>query len=133
MAQHTLVEPNQYELSGDDTSITYSMSGVDGKPTLTYSGARGEHNFAGDEIRTLDSDLGTEVSVTLEDIADLHLITLTLLIPEMWIAPRAGEEVRTIAILTTKEEPLTEKIGMPAAREQYAVVRLDGEGRLVES
>jgi hypothetical protein len=61
------------------------------------------------------------------------VITLTVLIPQMWVAPHAGQEVRTVAIVTTKEEPITERIGMPAAREQYAVVRLDGEGRLVES
>jgi hypothetical protein len=133
MAQHTLVEPNQYELAGEDTRISYSTSGIDGTPKLSYAGPRGEYSFSGDEIRTLESELGTEVSATLEDIADLHFITLTVLIPEMWVAPRAGQEVRTIAIVTTKEEPITEKIGMPAAREQYAVVRLDGEGRLVES
>jgi hypothetical protein len=37
-----------------------------------------------------------------------------------------------MAILTTKEEPLTAEIGMPAVREQYAVVSLHGEGRRVD-
>jgi hypothetical protein len=132
MAQNTLVGPNQYELAGDGTQITYSTTGSDGKPTLSYTGPKGEHSFSGDDIRTLDSELGTEVTVTLEDIADLHVMTLTVLVPEMWVAPNTGQEVRTIAIVTTKEEPITEKIGMPAARELYAVVSLDGEGRLVE-
>jgi hypothetical protein len=134
MAQDTksLVEPNTYELSGDNTQITYSTTGIDGKPTFTYSGARGEHSCSGDEIETLDSALGTEVTVTLEDVADLHIITLTLLVPEMWIAPHAGMEVRTMAIFTTKEEPITAPVGLPAVREQYGVVSLDGEGRLVD-
>ena len=64
--------------------------------------------------------------------AGLHVITLTLLVPEMWVAPHTGLEVRTIAIFTTKEEPITARIGLPAAREQYAVITLDGEGRLVD-
>jgi hypothetical protein len=132
MAQNTLVGPNQYALAGDGTQITYSTTGSDGKPTLSYTGPQGERSFSGDDIRTQDSELGTEVTVTLEDVADLHLVTLTLLLPEMWVAPGTGLEVRTIAIETTKEEPLTEKIGMPAARELYAVVSLDGVGRLVE-
>jgi hypothetical protein len=128
----SLVEPNTYELSGDNTQITYSTTGVDGQPTFSYSGKKGEHSYSGDEIQTLDSALGTEVTVTLEDVADLHVITLTLLIPEMWIAPHAGMEVRTLAIFTTKEEPITAPVGLPAVREQYDVVSLDGEGKLVD-
>jgi hypothetical protein len=128
----SLVEPNTYELSGDNTQITYSTTSVDGQPTFSYSGKKGEHSYSGDEIQTLDSALGTEVTVTLEDVADLHVITLTLLIPEMWIAPHAGMEVRTLAIFTTKEEPITAPVGLPAVREQYDVVSLDGEGKLVD-
>jgi hypothetical protein len=128
----SLVEPNTYELSGDNTQITYSTTGVDGQPTFSYSGKKGEHSYSGDEIQTLDSALGTEVTVTLEDVADLHVITLTLLIPEMWIAPHAGMEVRTLAIFTTKEEPITAPVGLPAVREQHDVVSLDGEGKLVD-
>ena len=128
----SLVEPNTYELSCDDTQITYSTTGADGKPTFSYSGPKGQHSFSGDEIQTLDSALGSEVTVTLEDIADLHIITLTLLVPEMWVAPHSGIEVRTIAIVTTKEEPITAPVGLPAVRERYGVVTLDGEGKLVE-
>ena len=134
MAQNlkSLVEPNTYELSGDGTQIAYSTTGTDGNPIFSYSGPKGDHSFSGPAIQTLDSALGTEVTVTLEDVADLHLITLTLLIPEMWIAPDAGMEVRTLAIYTTKAEPITAPVGLPAVREQYDVVRLDGEGKLVE-
>jgi hypothetical protein len=128
----TLVEPNTYELSGDNTKIAYSTTGADGQPTFSYSGAKGEHSYSGDEIQTFDTALGTEVTVTLEDVADLHLVTLTLLIPEMWVAPHAGIEVRTLAIFTDKEEPITAPVGLPAVREQYDVVRLDGEGKLVD-
>jgi hypothetical protein len=132
MAQKTLVEPNLYELAGDGTQITYSTTSIDGSPQLAYSGIKGEHSFSGDEIRTLESELGTEVSATLEDVADLHVITLTVILPEMWVAEGAGQEVRTIAVVTTKEEPLTAEIGMPAAREQYAVLTLSGEGKRVD-
>lgn len=132
MAQKTLVAPNIYEVSGEDTQITYSTTSIDGSPRFSYDGPKGEYSFSGDEIRTLDSELGTEVTVTLEDVADLHLVTLTLLLPEMWVAPRTGQEFRTIAIYTTKEEPVTYKAGLPAVREIYATVNLSGEGKLVE-
>jgi hypothetical protein len=128
----TLVEPNLYEVSGDETQISYSTSSSDGSPQLSYSGPKGDLSFSGGEIEAVDTALGTEVTVTLEDVADLHVVTLTLLIPEMWVAPHAGIEVRTLAIFTDKEEPITAPVGLPAVREQYDVVRLDGEGKLVD-
>jgi hypothetical protein len=135
MAQKTLVAPNIYEVSGENTQITYSTTSADGSPQLSYTGPKGEkaeYSFSGDEIETLESALGTEVTVTLDDIADLHVITLTLLLPEMWVAPGAGQKFKTIAIYATKEEPITARIGFPAAREIYGTVELEGEGKLVE-
>lgn len=129
----TLVEPNIYEVSGEGTQISYSTSSIDGSPRFSYHGPKGaDQTFAGDEIEALDTALGTEVTVTLEDVADLHVITVTLLIPEMWVAPGSGLGFRTIAIYVSKEEPFTGKIGLPAVREQYATVNLEGEGKLVE-
>lgn len=127
----TLVEPNVYELSNDNTQISYSTS--DGARSFSYNGPKGEKSFSGDEIRTQDTALGTEVTVTLEDIADMHVLTFTLLVPEMWIAPETGLELKTVGIYVVKEEPLESKIGMPAAREGYGYAPLVGEARLVES
>ena len=131
----TLVEPNTYEVSGDGTQISYSTSGsgIDGSPSFSYRGPKGDdQTFSGVDIQTLDTALGTEVTVKVADVADMHVITLTLLVPEMWVAPDTGMEVRTMAIFTTKEEPITAPLGLPAAREQYGVVKLDGEGKLVD-
>jgi hypothetical protein len=129
----TLVEPNIYELSGEGMQISYSTSGIEGSPSFSYRGPKGDdQTFSGDEIETLDTALGTEVTVTVADVADLHVITLTLVIPEMWVAPGSGLEFKTIAIYVTREEPFTGKIGLPAAREQFATVNLEGEGKLVE-
>ena len=36
MAQTQTVEPNNFELSGNDIHITYSTSGIDGKPHFSY-------------------------------------------------------------------------------------------------
>lgn len=129
----TLVEPNTYEVSGEGTRINYSTSGIDGSPSFSYSGPKGDdQTFSGDDIQTLDTALGTEVTVTVADVADLHVITLTLVIPEMWIAPGSGLAFKTMAVYVTREEPFTGKIGMPAAREQFVTLNLEGEGKLVE-
>lgn len=69
------------------------------------------------------------MTVTLQDVAELDLVTLTVILPEMWVAPKAGQEFETIAVLTTKREPLTAPEGFPAARESYATIELEGEGK----
>lgn len=56
---------NVFELTCSDTQITYSTTSIAGTPQFSYSGPRGDHSFSGDEIATLDSALGTEVTVTL--------------------------------------------------------------------
>lgn len=129
----TLVAPNTYEVSGDGTQISYSTSGINGSPSFFYRGPAGDdQTFSGDEIETLDTALGTEVTVTVADVADVHVITLTLVIPEMWIAPGSGLAFRTMAVYVTREEPFTGKVGLPAARERFTTVNLEGEGKLVE-
>jgi hypothetical protein len=129
----TLVEPNVYEVSNENTQVSYSTTSVDGTARFSYKGPKGDKAFSGDEIRTQDTELGTEVTVTLEDIADLHVLTFTLLVPEMWLAPDSGLELRTVGVYVVKEQPLESKIGMPAAREGYGYAPLVGEARLVES
>jgi hypothetical protein len=133
MAQQTDVRPNLWELSGDGTQVTYSTTSADGEPRLSYSGPKGEHDYSGDEIQAQDTALGTEVTVMLEDVGhEMHTVSLTLLVPEMWIAPHSGQEVRTIGIFADKEEPLTAPVGLPAARELFQVVKLAGEGKQVD-
>ena len=101
MAQAT-ERPNLFELAYGDTQISYSTSSIDGRPRFNYSGPRGEHSFAGDEeIATLETALGTEVTVTLESIPDLRTVTLTLLIPDILVEPGGEAEFDTLAIFTT--------------------------------
>ncbi len=121
-------------MSGNGTEISYSTSGVDGSPTFSDRGPKGDgQTFSGDDIQTLDTALGTEVTVTVADVADLHVITLTLVIPEMWIAPGSGLTFKTRAVYVTRERPFTGRLGRPAAREHFATVNLEGEGKLVEA
>lgn len=126
----TLVAPNSDEVGGEGTQISYSTSRIDGSPRFSHRGPKdADQTFAGDEIELLDTALGTEVTVTVDDVADLHVIAVTLLIPEMWVAPGSGLAFRTIAIYVAEEEPLTGKIGLPAAREQFATVNLRRRGQ----
>lgn len=128
MAQAT-EGPNLFDFTYADTRITYSTSSVAGPPQLSYSGPKGEHSFSGEEITSVESALGTEVTVTLESVPDLHTITLTLLLPQIAIAFGEEHAFQTFAIFTTTATTIAGP--PPGAAQSYEVLALDGVAKLV--
>lgn len=121
--------PNLFELSYGETQISYSTSSITGPPQFSYSGPKGIHNFSGDEIQTLSSALGTEVTVTLEAVPDLHTITLTVLLPAITLSPGDEESFETVGIFTTSKTTIA---GPPTGVAQtYESIALDGVAKLV--
>lgn len=124
-------QPNLFELTGEYTQITYSTTSITGQPQFNYQDQQRDVNVTGDDIRSVDTEIGTLVTVTLEVIPDLHTLTLTLLVPQINL--NEGESpLSTLAILTTH---LT-SIGGPSLVEgqlqTYEVVALEGTARLVQ-
>src|SRR5262245_13548259 len=74
-------QPNLYQLSGDGIEVTYSTSGFDGKPHLSYQDAMQSKQFAGDQIRTVKTEIGTLVTVTIFLTVDSGSTSFTLLLP----------------------------------------------------
>ncbi|AKT36781.1 hypothetical protein [Chondromyces crocatus] len=95
----TPVELNLYELSCEEASISYSESGIDGKPQLSYAIPDRSYVFRAEEIRTVPTELGRQLSVTLEATPDLEALTLTLLLPPVNLDGEASA-ISTIAIVT---------------------------------
>jgi hypothetical protein len=121
---------NLFELQCHDTQVTYSTSSIAGKPQLHYVGPEGDLNFSGDEIQTLASALGTEVTVTLESVADLHTITFTLLLPSFKLDAGGESAFATIAIKTTNQTTIA---GPPVGPAQtYEAVALHGVAKSVD-
>jgi hypothetical protein len=89
------VTPNLYHLTGHQLHITYATSGIDGKPSLTYQDTHAARAFRGDEIRSVECDLGTLVSVTLQMTPDLGSTTLSVLIPRMRVSQGTSATVHT--------------------------------------
>lgn len=122
--------PNLFELQCGDAQVTYSTSSFAGPPQLSVSGVRGEHTFSGEEIQAVPSALGTEVTVTLESVPDLHTVTLTLLIPEVRLSAAGEERLETLGIVTTNATTIA---GPPeGAAQTYEVLRLEGSARQVD-
>ena len=122
-------QPNLYELTCGDTRITYSTSSFAGPPQLSYAGERGEISFSGEEIATLATALGTEVTATLDAVPDLHTVTLTLLVPDIRLEG-AEQSFQTLGVITTTATTIA---GPPSgAAQTYEVLQLDGVARSVD-
>src|SRR5437764_6783901 len=123
-------EPNLFELSGYDTTITYSTSGIDGKPRLSFKDAEFDESFTGTDIRTLDSELGTLVTVSLMKSIDRGYTSMTLLIPSIALGGQTSHPLATLCIISrhiTGIQP-----GHTGARQTYHTVKLNGTAKLVE-
>lgn len=104
--------PHVYELTYEDTKITYVPVGTDGKPRLHYDGALGEYSFAGDEITTFRGARGLEVSVTLDRISHLRTITLTVFLPDLELEDATTElSFRTVGISQTRRRAQASDVG----------------------
>jgi len=120
---------NLFELSCDGTQITFSTTSFAGPPQFSYSGPEGDLSFSGDDINILSSELGTEVTVTLETVPDLHTLTITLLLPSFRLDGDGESEFDTLAIKTTNHTTIA---GPPVGPGQsYEAVALHGVAKSV--
>jgi len=123
-------QANLFKLSCDGTSIDYSTTSISGKPLLHYDGPEGELSFSGDEIESATTALGTEVTVTLDSVPDLHTITCTLLLASLRLGDDDQSAFDTLAIKTTHHTTIA---GPPeGAGESYESVALHGVAQAVE-
>ena len=128
MAQTATETANLFELSCGDTQITYATSSFAGPPQLSYSGPKGDHGFSGGDIDTSISALGTEVTVTLESIPDLHTLTLTVLIAHVTGEQGDEDPITSAAIFTTNHTTIA---GSPPVGQSYEVLALEGVAKFV--
>jgi hypothetical protein len=93
--------------------------------TVTHDGT--EATFEGGQITTVDTPIGTLVTVQLSVVADLGTTTLSFLLPELGAEPASGRsELHTIAIRSLHKSGFAG----PAQQGQlntYTAVRLHGE------
>jgi hypothetical protein len=98
-AVQTREEPNLFELRSGNIRITYSTTSLSGLPLFNYKNRRQTFAFQGEEIRQSDSEIGRQITVTIEQIPDFQTVTFTLLLPDIHLE---GTETRfrTVGITT---------------------------------
>ena len=126
----TTVTPNTFQLSGHHLHVTYSSTSIDGKPTLTYQDAHNGKSFRGDEIRSVECDLGTLVSVTLRMTVDAGSTSFSVLIPRMRINQNEHAAVHTECITTVHNTSFAPQTLMGQV-DHYTVTSLRGTAQAV--
>ena len=123
--------PNQYELTGQQTQITYARLGE--QALLTYQVFQGPptRSFQGDQIRTQDTEIGTLISVTLEVIPDASETSLTVVVPQINLSETREQSFETVALLTTQRSSIAGPDLVVGVVQSYRIVPLEGIARLV--
>jgi hypothetical protein len=128
-----LKEPNRYELSRDDIELTYSTTSIDGSARFSFRDAGRKFDFSGEQIRTRATDLGTEMTVTLENIPDAQTVTLTLLVPAINLGQKRESQFDTAAIETTNHTTIAGPKLVTGPLQTYRVIELHGTAKIVQS
>jgi hypothetical protein len=123
--------PDEYQLTGDQTSVLYDTTGIDGKPHFTYQHAGNTQTFSGDEIRTVGTEIGTLVSVTLALTVDSGSTSFTVLIPHVNLNDKLHATIKTEGITTQHRFSVNPNL-LKGQLDQYTYLRLKGTARYVQ-
>jgi hypothetical protein len=126
--------PNLFQLIGSQIHIMYTTSSVAGTPTptLTYQDPHQAISFHGDQIRTVECDLGTLVSVTLRMTVDTGSTSLSVFIPRMRIQQGTSAAVHTDCVITMHRFSVIPLFNV-GQLDTYTVVPLLGTAEFVVS
>ncbi len=125
-----LQQANLFELSGDDIRITYSSSSFAGSPLFSYRDGSINRQFRAEEIRSVETEIGKLLTVTIEQIPDLRTVTFTLVLPAVTVLPgSAGTHIQVPGIKTVTYTTIA---GPVVGQEKiYSEVNLRGTAQAV--
>ena len=119
-------KPNYYDLSGDGIHVTYATTTFQGQPVLIYQDSHTTKKFTGSkEIRTVATEIGTLVTVTLQIVVDAASTSFSVMIPTVNLAVADTSNVDTFGVTTLHKSTI---IGPPlqGQTEVYTTHELKG-------
>jgi hypothetical protein len=117
--------PNLFRLHGHNMQITYSTSGFDGKPHLQYHDPFQTLHFSGDQIRAVNTEIGTSVTVTTRKTTDSGSTTFTLMVPRVTLGTSEVTDIATIGITTIHRFSIVQEFNQ-GQLDSYDVTELRG-------
>jgi hypothetical protein len=121
-------QPNMYELHGAGIHVTYSTTSFSGKPLFSYHDHSQVKDFTGDQIKSLQTDIGTLVTVVIHITVDRGSTTFSLLIPHVNLPPTDVANITAEGITTLQKFSLPPPTGQT---QFYTVHTLHGTARFV--
>jgi len=122
--------PDFYQLHGAQLHITYSTTSIDGKPRFGYQDASQTLTFEGNQIRTVTTEIGILVTVTIHSTPDSGSTTFTLLVPTVNLGPSNQASIHTEGITTIHRFSIVPAFNR-GQTESYTVTPLTGTASLV--
>ena len=121
---------NLYQVHGHNLHISYTPTSIAGQPRLTYHDAQQTLNFEGDAIRSVESEIGTLVTVTIFRTIDSGSTSFTLLVPHVNLDQAASVPIVTEGITTLHRFSIVPTLNH-GQTELYTAVRLVGTASFV--
>jgi hypothetical protein len=129
------LQPNKFVLRSSDgnTKIDYETSTLIGQPAFNLSQGPGPiRHFAGSQIRTVNTEIGTLVSVTTKMTVDTGSTSLSVLIPAITLTGVSDHKTfSTEAIVTNHSGP--NSVPATGVHERYQFIPMTGEADFVLS
>ena len=129
------IQPNRYIMQSHDgkTKVDYETTSFIGQPTLNLTQGPGPiRHFAGSQIRTLNSEVGTLVTVTTHMTIDTGSTSFSVLIPAITLTAISDHKTFTTeAIVTSHTGP--NSVPSTGVHETYHFIPLKGEAEFVLS
>ncbi len=121
--------PNTYSLHVDNLQVTYSTTSISGKPLLSYDDGTQFKNFSGEEIRTVGTEIGTLVSVTIRKTKNSGSTTFTILIPKIELDSTNQAYFKTEGIITRHKFSINPSLNI-GQLDSYKFVLMQGTANL---
>jgi hypothetical protein len=121
-------QPNLYELHGGGIHVTYSTTSISGQPLFSYHDAVQVKNFSGNEIKAVQTDIGTLVTVVIHLTIDSGSTTFSLLLPNVILPASNVAHITAEGITTLHRFSIPPPVGQT---EFYTVRTMHGTARFV--
>src|SRR5215472_6266550 len=127
------IQPNRFVMQSSDgkTKVDYETTSFIGQPVLNLTQGGGPiRHFAGSQIRTVNTEIGTLVSVTTQMTVDTGSTSFSVLIPAISLNGVADhEKFTTEAIVTAHSGP--NSVPATGVHETYLFIPMKGTASFV--
>jgi len=128
------ISPNRFVLQSNDgkTKVEYETTSFVGQPVLNLTQGPGGpiRHFAGSQIRTRNTEIGTLVSVTTQMTVDTGSTSFSVLIPPVTLTSVSDQKtISTEAIVTRHTGP--NSVPITGVHETYQFIPLSGQASFV--